>query len=309
MSFPDIVGEIRALAPDLRGRLSANAPLAEATWFRVGGPAQALFSPADEEDLAYLLGALPPDVPVTTIGLGSNLIVRDGGIGGVVVRLGGRAFNAIEVADGCRVVAGAAAPDQFVAKAAAAAGVDGLAFLRGVPGSIGGALRMNAGAHGGEIKDVLVEARGVDRSGARRAFSNAEMGFSYRHSSVPDDVIFTRRESSGPPGRTRRDRGGDGANHPRARRIAADPREDRRLDLQESRPARKPGGSSTRLAAGGLRSATPRSRPCIATSSSTAAARPPPTSRRSAKRSGGACARRAVFSSNGRSSASAWRHG
>jgi len=200
MSFPDIVGEIRALAPDLRGRLSANAPLAEATWFRVGGPAQALFSPADEEDLAYLLGTLPPDVPVTTIGLGSNLIVRDGGIGGVVVRLGGRAFNAIEVADGCRIFAGAAAPDQFVAKAAANAGVDGLAFLRGVPGSIGGALRMNAGAHGGEIKDVLVEARGVDRSGAVRGFSNAEMGFSYRHSSVPDDVIFTRASLRGHPG-------------------------------------------------------------------------------------------------------------
>ena len=101
------------------------------------------------------------------IGLGSNLIVRDGGVEGVVIRLGGRAFNAIEVADGSRLVAGAAAPDQFVAKAAAAAGVDGLAFLRGVPGSIGGALRMNAGAHGGEIRDVLVEARGVDRSGAK----------------------------------------------------------------------------------------------------------------------------------------------
>jgi UDP-N-acetylmuramate dehydrogenase len=200
VSFPDIAGEIRAVAPDLRGRLSANAPIAEATWFRVGGPAQALFSPADEEDLAYLIGRLPPDVPVTTIGLGSNLIVRDGGIAGVVVRLGGRAFNAIEVADSCRVFVGAAAPDQFVARAAATAGVDGLAFLRGVPGSIGGALRMNAGAHGGETKDVLIEARGVDRSGATRALSNADMGFSYRHSSVADDVIFTSAVLSGRPG-------------------------------------------------------------------------------------------------------------
>jgi UDP-N-acetylmuramate dehydrogenase len=147
-----------------------------------------------------VLGALQPDVPVTTIGLGSNLIVRDGGIEGVVVRLGGRAFNAIEVADGRRVFAGAAAPDQFVAKAAATAGVDGLAFLRGVPGSIGGALRMNAGAHGGEIKDVLIEARGVDRSGATRAFSNADMGFSYRRSTVADDVIFTRAILQGRPG-------------------------------------------------------------------------------------------------------------
>jgi UDP-N-acetylmuramate dehydrogenase len=200
MGFPDIVGEIRTLAPRLRGRLSANAPLAEATWFRIGGPAQALFSPADEEDLTALLGALPREIPVTAIGLGSNLIVRDGGIAGVVVRLGGKAFNAIEVMDGFRIVAGAAAPGQFVAKAAAAAGIDGLAFLRGVPGSIGGALRMNAGAHDGEIKDVLVEARGVDRPGLRRVFSNAEMGFSYRHSSIADDVIFTGALFRGRPG-------------------------------------------------------------------------------------------------------------
>ena len=184
----------------MRGRLSANAPLAEATWFRVGGPAQVLFSPADEEDLATLLGALPREIPVTLIGLGSNLIVRDGGVEGVVVRLGGRAFNAIEVADGCRVIAGAAAPDPFVAKAAAAAGIDGLAFLRGVPGSIGGALRMNAGAHGGEIKDVLIEARGVDRSGARLVFANAEMGFSYRRCAIADDVIFTSAVLQGRPG-------------------------------------------------------------------------------------------------------------
>lgn len=192
MSFPDITARIRMIAPKLRGRLVAGASLAEATWFRVGGPAQLLFSPADEEDLAYLLGVLPQEVPVTVIGLGSNLIVRDGGIEGMVIRLGGRAFNAIEPMDGCRVAAGAAAPDQFVAKAAASAGIDGLAFLRGVPGSIGGALRMNAGAHGGEIKDILLEARGIDRSGAVRVFSNADMGFSYRHSAAPDDVIFTR---------------------------------------------------------------------------------------------------------------------
>jgi UDP-N-acetylmuramate dehydrogenase len=200
MGFPDIVGDLKALAPNLRGRLSANAPLAGVTWFRVGGPAQVLFSPADEEDLATLLGALPREVPMTLIGLGSNLIVRDGGVEGVIVRLGGKAFNSIEVADGCRILVGAAAPDQFVAKAAAAAGVDGLAFLRGVPGSIGGALRMNAGAHGDEVKDVLVEARGVERSGARRVFSNADMGFSYRHSAIAADVIFTGAVLQGRPG-------------------------------------------------------------------------------------------------------------
>jgi UDP-N-acetylmuramate dehydrogenase len=200
MTFSDLVDEVRARAPGLRGRLVANAPIAEATWFRVGGPAQALFSPADEDDLACLLAALPRETPVTTIGLGSNLIVRDGGVAGVVIRLGGRAFGAVEIADGSRVVAGAAAPDQYVAKAAAKAGVDGLAFLRGVPGSIGGAIVMNAGAHGGEIKDALIEARGVDRTGTRRAFSRADMGFSYRHSSAPEDVIFTGAVFQGRPG-------------------------------------------------------------------------------------------------------------
>ena len=200
MSFADISGDIKGLTPLLRGRLMANAPIAEATWFRVGGPAQILFSPADEEDLAYLLSVLPESIPVTTIGLGSNLIVRDGGIDGVVIRLGGRPFNAIEIIDGARVMAGAAAPDLFVAKAAAAAGIDSLAFLRGVPGSIGGALRMNAGAHGGETKDVLIEAAGVDRNGGRRTFTNAQMGFSYRHSTVPDDVIFVRAVFQGRPG-------------------------------------------------------------------------------------------------------------
>jgi UDP-N-acetylmuramate dehydrogenase len=191
MRLSHLVDEVKARAPKLRGRLITDAPVAEATWFRVGGPARALFSPADEDDLAYVLSALPREIPVTTIGLGSNLIVRDGGIPGLVIRLGGRAFGAVEIVDDCRVIAGAAAPDQFVAKAAAKAGVDGLAFLRGVPGSIGGALVMNAGAHGGETKDALIEARGIDRTGAKRVFSNADMGFSYRHSSAQDDVVFT----------------------------------------------------------------------------------------------------------------------
>jgi len=138
MPFPGLVDEVKAQAPKLRGRLTADAPVAEATWFRVGGPAEALFSPADEDDLAYVLSALPREIPVTPIGLGSNLIVRDGGIAGLVIRLGGRAFGAVEIMDGARVVVGAATPDQYIAKAAAIAGVDGLAFLRGVPGSIGG---------------------------------------------------------------------------------------------------------------------------------------------------------------------------
>jgi UDP-N-acetylmuramate dehydrogenase len=203
MPFSGLVDGVKARAPKLRGRLTADAPVAEATWFRIGGPAEALFSPADEDDLAYVLSVLPREMPVTTIGLGSNLIVRDGGLPGLVVRLGGRAFGAVEIMDGSRMVAGAATPDQYVAKAAAIAGVDGLAFLRGVPGSIGGALVMNAGAHGSEVKDALIEARGIDRTGAKRAFSNSEMGFSYRHSLVPDDVIFTSATFQGRPGEPR----------------------------------------------------------------------------------------------------------
>lgn len=178
--------------PDLRGRLSADEPLAPFTWFRVGGPAQFLFSPADEADLAYFLARLPQEIPVTVIGLGSNLIVRDGGVKGVVIRLGAKGFGEIAVEDGDRLRVGAAVPDVKAARAAADAGLDGLAFYRGIPGGIGGALRMNAGAHGGETKDALIEARGVDRSGKVRVFSNADMGFSYRHSDAPEDIIFTQ---------------------------------------------------------------------------------------------------------------------
>ncbi|MFL5082930.1 MAG: UDP-N-acetylmuramate dehydrogenase [Microvirga sp.] len=186
--------------PDLRGRLLASASLAEVTWFRVGGPAEVLFSPADEDDLAYFLSRLPAEVPVTVIGLGSNLIVRDGGVPGVVIRLAGKGFGTIAVEEGARVRAGAATPDVKVARAAADASIDGLAFYRGIPGGIGGALRMNAGAHGGETTDVLVEARGVDRQGELRVFSHADMGFAYRHSSAPADVIFTQALFQGRPG-------------------------------------------------------------------------------------------------------------
>jgi UDP-N-acetylmuramate dehydrogenase len=198
--FPDLSREVLSLSPALRGRLAANAPLAPFTWFRVGGPAQLLFQPADEDDLSYLFSRLPRDMPVTTIGLGSNLIIRDGGLAGLVLRLGGKAFGAIETGENRQVVAGAAAPDAAVAKVAAQAGIAGLEFFRGVPGAIGGALRMNAGAHGGETKDILVSARGVDRSGVTRVFSLAEMGFSYRHCAASEDVVFTRATLQGGPG-------------------------------------------------------------------------------------------------------------
>ncbi len=200
MNAADLAIALASLLPDLRGRLTADAPLAPFTWFRVGGPAEVLFSPADEDDLAYFLKSLPREIAVTVIGLGSNLIIRDGGIRGVVIRLGGKAFGAIETTPDCRVIAGAAALDAHVARAAAEAGIDGLAFFRGVPGSIGGALRMNAGAHGGETRDCLIEARGVDRAGAVRVLTNEAMGFSYRHSEAPDDLIFTGATFQGRPG-------------------------------------------------------------------------------------------------------------
>jgi len=192
MSFPDITPDIRAASPDLRGRLLANEPLAPLTWFRVGGPAQVLFTPADEADLAYFLAQLPADIPVYPIGLGSNMIVRDGGVPGVVIRLGGRAFGEIAIEDGYRVRTGTAVPDVKVARAAADAGIGGLAFYRGIPGSIGGALRMNAGAHGGETTDCFVEARAVDRAGNVLVLTHADMAFVYRNSGAPEGLIFTQ---------------------------------------------------------------------------------------------------------------------
>src|SRR3954447_11770453 len=153
MPFPDITPDLKAAMPKLRGRLLANQSLAELTWFRVGGPAQVLFTPADEDDLAYFLASLPNELPVIVVGVGSNLIVRDGGIPGVVIRLSPRAFGDT-AAEGDIVAAGAAALDKRVAETAAAADIGGLEFFFGIPGTIGGALRMNAGANGSETKDV-----------------------------------------------------------------------------------------------------------------------------------------------------------
>ncbi len=185
--------------PKVRGRLEANAPLADLTWFRVGGPAEVLFTPADEADLAEFLGAAPADIPVTVIGVGSNLLVRDGGVPGVVIRLG-RGFSALAVEEGALIRAGAAVLDVRVARYAAEHGIDALTFLRGIPGTIGGALRMNGGAYGAETKDVLVEARAVDRMGNVTVLSNAQMRYSYRHCGAPEDLIFTQALLRGRPG-------------------------------------------------------------------------------------------------------------
>ena len=199
MSFPDITADLSARMPDLKGRMVANSPMSAITWFRVGGPAQVLFSPADEADLAYFLANLPADVPATVVGLGSNLLVRDGGVPGVVIRLG-RGFTQAIVEPGHKLRVGTALPDVKVARTAADAGIAGLHFYRGIPGSIGGALRMNGGAHGTETRDVLVEARAVDRQGNIHVLALADMGMTYRHSGVPTDWIFTEALYQGTPG-------------------------------------------------------------------------------------------------------------
>jgi UDP-N-acetylmuramate dehydrogenase len=198
MTFPDITLDLKAAMPELRGRLLANESLAPLTWFRVGGPAQVLFTPADANDLAYFLKTLPSELPVTVIGVGSNLIVRDGGVPGVVIRLTPRGFGEVD-ADGDLVSAGTAALDKRVAEVSASANLSGLEFLFGIPGTIGGALRMNAGANGGETKDVLVEAFAVDRKGEALRFSNADMKFSYRKSDVDPSLIFIGARFRGIP--------------------------------------------------------------------------------------------------------------
>ena len=187
--------------PPARGRLLQEEPLAPYTWLRVGGPADVLYLPADEDDLRAFLGALDPGVPVTPLGVGSNTLVRDGGVEGVVVRLGGRAFAGVEALDGGRLHAGAAALDAQLARAAAKAGVAGLEFYTGVPGAVGGACVMNAGCYGAETRDVLTEAYALTRTGERVVLSNAEMGFSYRRSAAAVDqpLIFTAVVFEGRP--------------------------------------------------------------------------------------------------------------
>jgi UDP-N-acetylmuramate dehydrogenase len=185
--------------PQVRGQLLRGETLAPFTWFRVGGPADALFLPADEDDLAQFLAALSPQIPLLPIGVGSNLIVRDGGVPGVVVRLAGRQWAQIETLDGARVKTGAGALDAMVAKAAAKAGIARLEFYAGIPGTIGGALTMNAGCYGSETKDVLIEATALDRQGKRHTFTNADFGFTYRHNALPEGLIFLNATYQGAP--------------------------------------------------------------------------------------------------------------
>ncbi|KQW80868.1 UDP-N-acetylmuramate dehydrogenase [Brevundimonas sp. Root1279] len=184
--------------PTVRGKLLPNEPLGPYTWFRVGGAADALFIPADADDLQAFLKALDPAVPVAVLGVGSNVIVRDGGIEGVVVRLAGRPFAGI-TAEGDTITAGAGALDSMVAKASAKAGIGGLEFYAGIPGTIGGALTMNAGCYGSETKDILVSAWGLTRQGERVDYSLEDFGYSYRHTDAPADIIWIEATYRGVP--------------------------------------------------------------------------------------------------------------
>jgi UDP-N-acetylmuramate dehydrogenase len=197
-SRPDLAPGPAAALAAVRGRLIANAPIGRQSWFGAGGAAEMLFRPADRDDLAGFLAALPPEVPVTVIGGGSNLLIRDGGVPGVTVRLG-RGFAGLGI-DGSEVVAGAGVLHLKVAVSAAEAGVAGLEFLSGIPGTIGGGMRMNAGAYGGEIRDVLVQATALDRTGASHVIEGAAMGFSYRHCEIDPGWIFVEARLRGAPG-------------------------------------------------------------------------------------------------------------
>ena len=194
MSWPSLLHRL----PEVRGKLIENASLADITWLRVGGPAQVLFLPADAADLARFLAETPRDIDVRVLGAGSNTLVRDGGLPGVTVKLT-PAFGKVEALENSRIRAGAAALDKMVAKAAAKAGIAGLEFYVGVPGAIGGALRMNAGCYGTETKDVLVEAIALDRTGRRVVAPVSELGYAYRHSDAPDDWIFIEAVFEGQP--------------------------------------------------------------------------------------------------------------
>jgi UDP-N-acetylmuramate dehydrogenase len=176
---------------DVRGRLTVDAPMDRVTWFRSGGLAEVMFQPHDVDDLATFLKALPEEVPLTVVGVGSNLLVRDGGIKGVVLRLSAKGFGDVELAGENRIRAGAICPDKNIAAMALDHAIGGFAFYYGIPGSIGGAIRMNAGANGTETKDRLVEVEAVDRKGNRVVLSNSDMHYTYRHSAPPPGLIFT----------------------------------------------------------------------------------------------------------------------
>jgi UDP-N-acetylmuramate dehydrogenase len=186
-----LLAELGSAMQGVRGRLTPDAPMDRVTWFRAGGLAELMFQPHDVDDLVTFLKALPDEVPLTVVGVGSNLLVRDGGIKGVVLRLSAKGFGDVELIDENRIRAGAICPDKNIAAMALDHGIGGFAFYYGIPGSIGGALRMNAGANGSETRERVVEVEAVSRKGERVTLTNAEMNYSYRHSAPPEGLIFT----------------------------------------------------------------------------------------------------------------------
>jgi UDP-N-acetylmuramate dehydrogenase len=217
------------LLPKVRGLYAENASLKEVLWFRAGGPAEILFRPADLDDLCTFMAEYPKEMPLTVIGVGSNLLVRDGGIEGVVIRLPAVFGQVKQISPTC-IRVGAAALDSMVARKAAEAGIAGLEFLRGIPGTIGGALRMNAGCYGREMKDIFIEARAVNDSGRIVNLSTAEMGFSYRHSTAPKNLIFVDAVFEGAPGES-------GEIHARMKKLVA--------EREAAQPIRAKTGGST----------------------------------------------------------------
>ncbi|RUV88935.1 UDP-N-acetylmuramate dehydrogenase [Mesorhizobium sp. M1A.F.Ca.IN.022.07.1.1] len=199
MRGQDLIYKLGDKLAGLRGRVTPNAEMDKITWFRAGGLAEALFQPADEEDLAAFLRAVPEEIPITVVGVGSNLLVRDGGIPGFVVRLSAKGFGEAEVTGSTTIKAGAATPDKRLAAVAYEAGIGGFHFYHGIPGAVGGALRMNAGANGVETRERVVEVRALDRAGNVHTLSNADMGYAYRHSSAPGGLIFTSAIFEGIP--------------------------------------------------------------------------------------------------------------
>jgi len=192
MSGSVLLQKLQSNLEGVRGRLTPDALMSKLTWFQVGGPADILFQPADEEDLALFLQKLPEEIPVMVVGVGSNLLVRDGGVDGVVIRLSAKGFGMAEQVDDTTLLAGTAIPDKRLAAKALEAGLGGFAFYHGIPGGIGGALRMNAGANGTETTNRVTQVHAIDRKGDSHVLSQEDMGYTYRHCAVSDDLIFTK---------------------------------------------------------------------------------------------------------------------
>ncbi len=199
MNGENLLKKLQGKFTGIRGRITPDASMAKITWFQVGGPADLLFQPQDEDDLVLFLKNLPEEIPVMVVGVGSNLLVRDGGIDGVVIRLSARGFGSAEVIGDNQILAGAAVRDKKLAATAFEAELGGFEFFHGIPGGIGGALRMNAGANGTETTNRVVEVHAIDRKGERHVLNHKQMGYTYRHSDAPADLIFTSAVLKGDP--------------------------------------------------------------------------------------------------------------